>query len=294
MSERPRGPDAAASPHRFRLGPSIGAGSFGEVVRAYDRELDTWVALKRAFRDDRTLRAEHRALAAVCHPNVVAAGVWIEGPEWSGYSMALAEGPDARAWVRGAERVRAESSPRRNLPMAFGQPLRDVGDSAYVLLDADRQGRLRHVLRDLAHALEAVHGARWLHLDVTPQNVHVVDGRAVLLDLGLAIPQGRSMDATAFAGTAAYGAPELGSRPPTPACDWYSLGVVAFELLLGDRPFEGGGPEVLVRKQSLAATPPSELVVGVPGDLDAACVGLLERMARRRMDGPTLRRTLEG
>jgi len=284
---------APASAHRFRLGPLLGRGAFGEVVRAFDRELGEWVALKRAHggKGDEALASEHAALAAVRHPNVVRAGVWVEGAEWSGYSMALVEGPDARTWVRGADVERDETAPRRNLPMAFGQELQDVGDSRYRALSGDRLNRLRTLLRDLSEALDAVHAAGLLHLDVNPENVRVAGGRAVLLDLGLARPQGDSPSHVTL-GSAAYGAPELGARPPTTASDFYSLGVLAFELLLGDRPFEGGGPEVLVRKQSLEASRPSELDAAVPPDLDTICAGLLQRLPSRRMNGAGLRAAL--
>ena len=177
--------------------------------------------------------------------------------------------------------------------MAFGQPLRDVGDSAYALIDARAMERLRALLRAIAGALDALHAAGWLHLDVTPENIRVMDGRAVLLDLGLAQRVGTPMRSDAVLGTAAYAAPELGLGRPTAACDWYSLGVVAFELLLGDRPFEGGGPEVLVRKQSLEASAPSELAPGVPADLERACVGLLRRAPSARLDGEGLRAALD-
>ncbi len=281
------------TPARFRLGPRVGRGAFGEVVRALDRETGEWVALKRSLKGGRELAAEHAALAAVSHPNVVRAGVWIEGPEWQGYSMALVEGPGAREWVRGLAAPAVEDEPRRNLPMAFGQELQDVGDSRYRLLAPERMARLRGLLSDLVGALEAIHGAGLLHLDVMPDNVRVQDGRAVLLDLGLAVARGSALPPDAYLGSAAYGAPELGARPPSPASDFYSLGVLAFELLLGDRPFEGGGPEVLVRKQSLEASPPRELVPAVPVDLDRICVGLLQRAPSRRMDGAALRAALE-
>lgn len=282
----------SVSPARFRLGPLLGRGAFGEVVRALDRETGDWVALKRSLSGGDRLAAEHAALAAVSHPNVVRAGVWVEGAEWRGYSMALVEGPDAREWVRGPALAKVEDTPRRNLPMAFGQELQDVGDSRYRLLAEECMPRLRSLLRDLIAALEAIHGAGLLHLDVTPDNVRVQEGRAVLLDLGLAVAPGSELAPDAFLGSAAYGAPELGARPPSPASDYYSLGVLAFELLLGDRPFEGGGPEVLVRKQSLEASPPREIDPETPADLDRICRGLLQRLPSRRMDGAAVRAAL--
>lgn len=284
---------APATTHRFRLGPRLGQGAFGEVVRAFDRELGEWVAVKRSLGGAHdALASEHAALAAVSHPNVVRAGVWVEGPEWTGYSMALVEGPDAREWVRGAHVERSEDTPRRNLPMAFGQELQDVGDSRYRVLAPEGVQRLRRLVSDLTDALDAVHGAGLLHLDVNPENVRIAKGRAVLLDLGLAMEAGTTPADGAYLGSAAYGAPELGMRPPTTASDFYSLGVLTFELLLGDRPFEGGGPEVLVRKQSLEASRPSELAA-VPEDLDAICVGLLQRLPSRRMDGAAIRAALD-
>ncbi|MCA9612720.1 MAG: hypothetical protein KC586_08165, partial [Myxococcales bacterium] len=92
-------------------------------------------------------------------------------------------------------------------------------------------------------------------------------------------------------GAAASLAPELGLAPPTEAADAYALGVLLFEALTGKLPFDGGGMEVLVRKQSVEAPMASELAPGVPDDLDVLCAGLLRRSPRERL---TLREARDG
>src|SRR5262249_4941774 len=64
---------------------------------------------------------------------------------------------------------------------------------------------------------------------------------------------------------------------PTPACDWYSVGVMIFEALTGRPPFEGSAMDVLSKKNTTDARPPSDFVSDVPEDLDALCVALLDR-----------------
>ena len=75
-------------------------------------------------------------------------------------------------------------------------------------------------------------------------------------------------------------------------CDWYALGVSAFELLAGTRPFDGGGPEVMVRKQTLAAPRLAELIPEVDRHLDEVVAGLLRRDPGSRFDGAEIRRQL--
>ncbi|MBX3248136.1 MAG: serine/threonine protein kinase [Myxococcales bacterium] len=279
---------------RFRWGPPIGAGRFGVVHRAYDRTHDRWVALKTAD-DLERLRAEHATLRRVEHPNVVRAIALDEGPP-PALAMELAEGPSLVAWARAdVPRGAPRRGPRRNLPMAFGYELQEEGHSQYAPITARGAARLRASLPALASAIEAIHGAGVLHLDVSAENVRAVRrgdrDEPVLLDLGLAWDRATGGERL-VAGTAASIAPELGLAPPTRAADWYALGVVLFEALTGRLPFDGGGVEVLVRKQTVEAPRSSEVAPGVPDDLDAICAGLLRRSPNERFDGAKLRERL--
>ncbi len=154
--------------------------------------------------------------------------------------------------------------------------------------------RLRHAVRQLVEAVDALHGLGCLHRDIKPSNVLVTgEGRLVLLDLGL-VTWTHAAEASVeryVAGTAAYMSPEqAAARPLTEASDLYSVGVMLYEGLVGSRPFRGTFDQIVSAKQVAEPPPPSRVVDGVPPDLEALCVDLLARDPARR---PTARQILE-
>ena len=124
------------------------------------------------------------------------------------------------------------------------------------------------------------------------------EGRLVLLDFGVATEFRVHGEDVAggdgeMVGTARYMAPEqAGDEAPLPASDWYSVGVMLYEALVGRPPFVGSAIDVLTMKSMMDARSPSECVDGVPPDLDALCRALLHRDPAMRPEGAEILRRL--
>jgi hypothetical protein len=271
-------------PHEFELCGELGRGGMGIVYRAYDRRSDRWIALKRMRNPDPSalyrFKHEFRSLAGIAHPNLVTLHELIsDGRDWF-FTMDLVEGVDFLTHVRSpapAPRTRAD----------------DGADSApgVSALSPAQCDRLRGALHQMAEGVAALHEAGRLHRDLKPSNVLVTRaGHVVILDFGLSAELGptglhHSSDAHLL-GTAAYMAPEQAAGGPvTPACDWYSVGVMLYEALTGRLPFLGRPLEVLADKQRLEPPPPRDLVGEVPADLDELCTALLRRDPESRPHG---------
>jgi serine/threonine protein kinase len=240
------------------LGP-LGAGGFGAVYEAVDARSGQHVALKEL--DDTSadsiarFKQEFRALTECHHENLVSVKELIEQDGRWLIVMELVPGVDFLRHVRNADN--------------------DNGADA-----GFDEGRLRGALIGILRGLSALHGFGIVHRDLKPSNVRMrPDGRAVLLDFGLATsvdPKQQSTHALGV-GTVAYMAPEqAGGQSISAAVDMYALGVCLFEALTGVAPFEGTNPiAVLLEKQGRPARRPSALLASVPPDLDALCSRLL-------------------
>ncbi len=245
---------------RFQLIQQLGAGGFGSVYEAFDRENHAVVALKTLKRADaarlRMFKQEFRAVAELAHPNLVQLYELIDdGRHWF-LTMELVRGTDFVSYVRGASE--------------------GTGEGCY--------DRLRSVLRQLIEAVRYLHERGMLHRDIKPSNIRVTsEGELKLLDFGLVRylqPLESGGQTETVAGTAAYMAPD---RSPREASDWYSVGAVLYEALTGRPPFQGGFLEVLMTRET--ARPPRELATGIPDDLNELCTRLLELDSGERLNG---------
>lgn len=137
-----------------------------------------------------------------------------------------------------AYEVLAEPAPAVVLETLGGQTL------AHLVASGERPNAAEtaHLILHLGSALRYLHRAGFLHLDLKPANVIAEAGRAKLIDLSLARPPG---PAPAGAGTPDFMAPEQarGGEPLGPAADVWGIGVIAYELASGERPFGDGDPE---------------------------------------------------
>lgn len=294
---------------RFVLESELGAGAFGVVYQAHDREQDMRVALK-ALRnaDPQTilyLKQEFRTLANVVHPNLVKLYELVcdEG-SWF-FTMELVRGTDFYDFVRGglSPDVASVDSAAATIEARTSEILRADDAEPAVNARADRlmrvdESRLREALAQLVKGVDALHQSGKLHRDLKPSNILVeTDGnRVVILDFGLVVEQtaAESMRTQKFiVGTPEYMAPEQAmGKTVSEASDWYAIGVILFELLTGRLPFVGPVREVLQRKVSESPIYPGELVPGVPRDLDELCYALLQLDPQDRPSGYDIRQRL--
>jgi hypothetical protein len=291
----------------------------GVVYEAFDRERGEPVALKTLLNFSPAalyrFKQEFRTLADVQHPNLVRLHelVVAQGDQVF-FTMELIGGTDFLTHVQRPD-ARRDSQPA---PPAVSHSMTRPGDatlarpgSAAGESAASPQGlpvgspadfdRLRRALRQLVEGVMALHGAGKLHRDIKPSNILVAgDGRVVILDFGVSTELSRVVDenlseAHEMVGTARYMAPEQAlSEAPTPASDWYSVGVVLYEALVGNTPFGGSAIDVLTLKTMHDPVPPADCVEDVPPDLDALCRALLNRDADKRPTGAEILRHLGG
>jgi hypothetical protein len=278
----------------------------GVVYEAFDQERRQSVALKRLLHFTPAafyrFKQEFRTLADVQHPNLVRL-YELEVTEEGGafFTMELVHGIEFLAYTRGSDADASLPGPSDVPSMAlatFRSGCGPLGDASQPRVRESRPpspadvDRLRRSLRQLVEGVQALHGAGKLHRDIKPSNVLVThDGRVVILDMGVATELSRVVDQNLpeeqeVVGTFIYMAPEQAlAEVPTPASDWYSVGVVLYEALVGKVPFSGSAADVLARKTLLDAVPPSECITGIPPELDALCRAMLERDPEKRPTG---------
>ncbi|QDV21743.1 serine/threonine-protein kinase [Aureliella helgolandensis] len=194
----------------FLLLKMIGKGGMGFVHTALDLRSIAQVAVKVMRRTDAwsvdRFIAEFRWLSHLSHPNLVQLYDAFSDGDLRYFSMELVEGDTIRDWFKRQPQNAAKS-----------------------------WRRLKSVLSQAASATHYLHQNDVLHCDIKSSNVMISPRRrAVVLDLGLAI---RTGDNNPMVGTLQYMAPELLNRQfPSPASDWYSFGVMMYEVMTDSYP----------------------------------------------------------
>ena len=155
--------------------------------------------------------------------------------------------------------------------------LYDLGVSdehAWLVMEYSPKGDLRRRMRaapvspreallysiEVARALESVHAAGVLHRDLKPGNIMLrADGSIALIDFGLSKDTALAADVTdsgTIFGTPHYMSPEQGHAEPIDArSDLYSLGILLFEMLTGDKPYRADNPMAIVYKHRKEPVP---------------------------------------
>jgi eukaryotic-like serine/threonine-protein kinase len=202
---------------RYRLESKIGSGGMSTVYLALDETLERRVAIKVLHREMsdqpdqlERFRRESRAVAQLSHPNVVAV---IDAGTDAGHPYIVFEYVEGETLKERIERL-------GRLPLDEA--------AAYSI--------------EIGRGLQAAHLAGMVHRDVKPQNVLIdAEGRAKVTDFGIALSQesdGLTKTGRVL-GTTDYVSPEQAmGRDIDARSDIYSLGILLYEMLIGDVPFK--------------------------------------------------------
>jgi len=203
---------------RYRLTRQIAVGGMGEVWAAHDESLARDIAIK-VLREEyagdsgflERFRTEARNAGSLSHPGIAALFDYGE--------------QDGSAFLA--------------MELIVGEPMSDLLEREPVLPPR----RLLPILAQTARALHAAHEAGVVHRDVKPGNILITPtGKVKITDFGVSLSSNQvPMTATGMVmGTAQYLSPEQAvGGPATAASDMYALGIVAYEALVGHRPFTG-------------------------------------------------------
>jgi serine/threonine-protein kinase len=248
---------------RYRVDAVLGEGGMATVYRALDLRLRRDVALKVvkgsfAEEPDFLTRFEREAvsLAQLRHPNIVQ--VFDYGKENNVPYLVM-------AYIAG-------------------------GSLSHHISGAVPWRRAAEWLAPVARALEYAHRRNMLHRDIKPANLLLdANGQFLLSDFGIVKivgDQGSTGSLTAtggWIGTPDYMAPEQWLGEPVPQSDIYSLGIVLYELVTGQRPFQDATPVgMFLKHREAPVIPPRQLRGEVPSEIDAlVCKALAKRPEER-------------
>ena len=248
---------------KFELLEELGFGSFGHVFRARDTELGRIVAIKMlragrlASREevDRFIR-EARSAAQLQHPGLVALHETGQTDEGMFYLV--------------EEFVEGETLAARMQTGTLG--VRPIAE----------------LIARVADALDHAHRHGVIHRDIKPSNIQLdSEGRPHVMDFGLAKREADETSMTLegqFLGTPAYVSPEQarGDAQVDGRTDVYSLGVVLYELLTGERPFRGNRQMLVHQVLNDEPRPLRQLNDKIQRDLETICLKALSKSPARR------------
>ena len=247
---------------RYRVTRLLGSGGFGYVLLARDEQLDRDVAIKipksRAASGDFDIercREEARTVATLDHPNIVPIHDIGETPQIPFYMVSK--------FIPGADLDTVMKNERYSLQQVAA------------------------LIVTIAEALDHAHNHGIVHRDIKPANILVDNkGSPYIVDFGLALSELSIGRKGGLVGTPAYMSPEQvraeGHRVDR-RTDVFSLGVILYELLTGQRPFQGETAHELF-EQILNAEPlaPSQFDGLIPAEIERICLKSIEKRAQDR------------
>src|SRR5438034_4446432 len=261
---------------RYHLLRLIGSGGMGEVYLAEDTRINRQVAIK-VIRGEaipyldtnpsqdaaRLFEREAKAIARLNHSHILPLfdyGEDIVNETLLTYMvMPYCQGGSLDAWLR-------PKSERRSLPPQ---------EAAYLLNQA-------------SDALQYAHDQQIIHQDVKPSNFLIRTIREtglpnlLLTDFGLAkFIAANSSNSQSIRGTPSYMAPEQWEGNPVTETDQYALGIMAYQLVTGRLPFQGGPGQMMYQHLTNEPQPPSTHMPSLPADVDTV---ILHALAKKPED----------
>ena len=248
---------------RYTVIRELGRGSMSVVYLGKDPTIQRFVALKTVRFDDagdpselveikRRFFREVQSAGLLSHPNIVT--IFDAGDEEDlGYiAMEVLEGITLKDWCR-----------KENL-----QPIKQVLE----------------LVAKVAEALDHAHSHGVVHRDIKPANIMFTkDGIAKITDFSIArITTSTKTKTDAILGTPSYMSPEqIAGEKVDGRSDLFSLGVVMFELLTGERPFQG---ESIASLTYQIAHKPHRPPAQIRTDLPPCCVAIIDRALSKKLD----------
>ncbi len=242
----------------YRLTKLLGQGGFAEVYLGEHIHLGTQAAIKvlhtQLTSDDvDKFRAEARTIAHLIHPHIVR--ILEFGVEDKTPFLVMDYAPLGTV--------------RQRHPKSVALPLATI--APYV--------------KQVAEALQYAHDEKIIHRDVKPENMLLGRRNDILLsDFGIALvaQSSRYQSTQDMAGTMAYMSPEQIQGKPRPASDQYSLGIVVYEWLSGDRPFHGSLTEMVGQHLSVPPPPLREKVPTISPNVEKVVMTALDKDPKQR------------
>jgi serine/threonine-protein kinase len=253
---------------KYRLDAMLAEGGMGAVYRATHVMLGKTIAIK-LIRTElgaspeivRRFQREARAATALNHPNIVTVYDLGQTPDGTLYiAMEFIDGPSLKALIQSGRAI---------------APARIVA-----------------ILRQVASALATAHKHNIIHRDLKPHNIMLAtapDGseQAKLVDFGIAKTFDEATQLTSLGGalgTPYYMSPEqIEGRAVDARTDLYALGIILYEMLVGEVPFaDQSTPAVLVKQLKERPVPPSMKNPAVPPALEAIALRCLEKDPEQR------------
>ncbi len=242
----------------YRLERLLGSGGFADVYLGKQVYLDSLAAIKLlktnlSEEDIEDFRSEARTLVRLIHPHIVR--ILDFGLEGNTPFLVMDYAPN------GTLRQRNQRGTR--LPLAT----------------------IIEYVNEVASALQFAHDQKIIHRDVKPENMLLGRHNEILLsDFGIAVvaQSTRTEFTQETVGTISYMAPEQIQAHPRPASDQYSLGVIVYEWLSGDRPFNGTFTEIAVKHMMTPVPPLREKVPSISPEVEQVILTALAKEPTQR------------